>query len=149
MTIWKETVARMVFPDGTYRDISREEYYKLATPEQPEWKIAPVPQALLDLAEMERKARQEVCGITDLMRGVSPSADRALSDFIAKRKAKREKPDIEEFFEGSQWTADEVERLKALNEQLRQDRLLCEAMSAPLPHDPPISARLMPWRGKE
>lgn len=129
---------------------------KPATPEAPEWKIAPPPRALIDLADMELKARQEVCGITDLMRGVSQPADRALEDFTARRKAKREV-----FNDAAKEGADQKPSLAARRIKQLMDRVngikyvppvedaLARAMSTPLPHDPPMSVRLMPWRGKE
>jgi hypothetical protein len=82
---------------------------KPATTEPPVWKGLPS-QAMLDLAEMERKAREEVSGITDLMRGGPPVYPelyhkalrrsvkvvakgvpaQALEAFIARRVKKRE-----------------------------------------------------------
>ena len=66
--------------------------------------------------------------------------NRYMSARIAHAAAR--KSDIEEFFEGSQWAV-HLESYPAQNEAVAR------AMSAPLPHDPPISARLMPWRQKE
>lgn len=123
---------------------------KPATQNAPEWKIAPLPQPILELAEMERKARLQACGITDLMRGVSsPSpapldlsgcTQQAMADFTARRKAKRAVtntcPTTAEPF-------DLRPRWAVTNDELAR------ALSTPLPHDPPMSVRLMPWRGKE
>lgn len=147
---------------------------KPATPELPVWKIAPSLQALLDLAEMERKARLEVCGsITDLMRVVSapePSPlDRALEDFVARRKAKREAATMPMTFEeaGHVWGFNTdacvncgytvqalvaTQHLPLCADQRginAQAKVFSRAMSTPLPHDPDIHTRLMPWKGKD
>lgn len=114
---------------------------KPATPQPPEWKIAPVPQALLELAEMERKARQEVCGITDLMRGVSPSAVSAAA-----------LPDPPCRYCGMLAGAHREDCNRPDPPPWRYHPGDCpdlsRAMSTPLPHDPDIRTRLMPWRNK-
>lgn len=93
---------------------------KPATPEAPEWS----PVKLITLAEAKE-------------RWPDP-ADRALDDFTARRKAKREvnpAPSVTDILH------------EALNR--RSADILSRALSTPLPHDPDIHTRLMPWRGKE
>ena len=121
---------------------------KPATPQPPEWEGPLVSDDMwrrfaerieADVADLE-KARQEVCGITDLMRGVSSPEGRAISDFTARRKAKRALANLS------------AEASEEVAEEERQDgrsaEPLSRAMSTPLPHDPDIRTRLMPWRNK-
>lgn len=105
-----DIVAHMVFPDGSRRPITHDEYYK------------------------------------------SPVTD-AIAEFNERRKAKREG--------GQKWKYDKgrrtlvpIDQSKTVSEVLRDalnDRaatILARAMSTPLPHDPDMHTRLMPWRGK-
>lgn len=61
---------------------------------------------------------------------------------VARRKAKR--TDAESQAEAAAFMT------KPLATEIAeaQERACARAMSTPLPHDPPMSARLMPWRGE-
>ena len=123
---------------------------KPATPEPPEWRnetVAP-PAALEGMTwfdtstcmVMERvNAEWVLC--EDNLELFSP-LDRALEDFTARRKAKRERAEALERA-GAHIPYAETTRINKVASDIAR------AMSTPLPHDPPMSARLMPWRGKD
>ena len=105
---------------------------KPATPQPPEWKGEGV---------------VDVGGVKVRWAGVEIRHDtlgRALDDFTARRKAKREAAEINQ-------ASIERHGRKRGNFTFRDQRAepLARAMSTPLPHDPDIHTRLMPWRGKE
>lgn len=66
---------------------------------------------------------------------------------VARRKAKQEQAEEDDREEYLQRLVSEA--LEARKIMAKRSAPLARAMSAPLPHDPPMSARLMPWRGKE
>lgn len=70
-----------------------------------------------------------------------------IAEFNERRKAKREEYDDDAREEYLQRLVNEA--LDGQDRSTKRAAPLARAMSTPLPHDPPISVRLMPWRGKE
>lgn len=80
----------------------------------------------------------------------------AICDFTARRKAKRENGIAAFDNSGPYWACEHCGLLVKANdaaysahESACDARIIARAMSTPLPHDPDIRTRLMPWRGKE
>lgn len=69
--------------------------------------------------------------------------NRALEDFTARRKAKRTNAEAQAEAAGFMTEPKAKEIAEA------QAKAVARAISTPLPHDPPMSARLMPYRSKE
>lgn len=111
---------------------------KPATTEPPEWNNSG--RSVLDMVdEYARRKGLPVGSATDHL-------SRALDEFVARRKAKRE-PSMSEIVTQALRRSVRVVAKGVPVDQRTEP--LARAMSTPLPHDPPMSARLMPWRGKE
>lgn len=92
---------------------------------------------------------------TDTTEPPKSPQDKALDDFIAKRKAKREAGGIgssgwvTDLMKGSQWTPDEAKAIARQRAERERSETLDRAMSKLAPHALPIHERLMATKGCE
>lgn len=118
------------------RKIRWRDTSKPATPEPPEWKGEERDLGIVNIGGRKIRFAVSTKYYDDSKYTKPRPTPDPIAEFNERRKAKRENRSP---------TVTDILR-EALNK--RSSDILARAMSTPLPHDPTIHDRLMPWRGK-